>query len=365
MTTPLTLTPITDRAAWDDALAAFPSAHLLQSWAWGAFKHLTTGWSPLRVALTRAGQTQPVALASIGVRRAGPLTLMYAPKGPIFDPADHQTAADVLATLEGLARQYRAIALKIDPDIPQATGVPGEPDDTPNPDGLALHQLLTTRGWRISPEQVQFKNTMLIDLTPDEDTLLMRLNQSTRRKIRVAEREGVHVRAANEADLPLLYDLYAETGARDGFLIRPRDYYERAWRDFMRAGLCHPLIAEVNGQAVAHVVLYAFGRTCWYFYGASSNLHRDKMPNYLLQWQAMRWAKARGCTTYDLWGAPDVFDDSDRMWGVYQFKRGFRAQVIRTAGAWDYAPNPLVYAAFSQALPRVRTFIRRLRHGGR
>lgn len=357
----LTLDTITDRAVWDSAVESFPSGHLLQSWAWGEFKRVTTGWEPLRLAFKRDGQT--VALASVGIRKVGFLKVMYAPKGPVFAVEDADLAKAVLEALEALARQHRAIALKIDPDIPLATGAPSESDDAPNPAGIAWQKLLEARGWRYSSEQVQFKNTIVIDLMADEDALLMRLSQNTRRKVRVAEREGVTVRAATESDLPMLYDLYVETGARDGFLVRPRAYYERAWRDFMRDGLCHPLIAEVEGQPVSHVVLYKFGQTAWYFYGASREIHRDKMPNYLLQWEAMRWAKSQGCTRYDLWGAPDVFDDTDGMWGVYQFKRGFRGTVIRTGGAWDYAPNPLLYNAFTQVLPRARTFIRRLRHG--
>ncbi len=355
----LTIETVIDRAAWDSALVQFPAAHLLQSWAWGDFKHLTTGWTPLRLAFKRGGHI--MAMASIGIRKAGPLTVMYAPKGPILDPADADVSREVLAALEQLARQYRAIALKIDPDIPLATGVPGEADDSPNPHGSAWAAMVQERGWRYSSEQIQFKNSIVIDLTPDEDALIMRLSQSTRRKVRVAEREGVTIRAAAESDVPMLYDLYTETGARDGFLVRPREYYERAWRDFMRDGLCHPLIAEVDGQPVSHVVLYKFGQTVWYFYGASRDIHRDKMPNYLLQWEAMRWAKSQGCTRYDLWGAPDIFDDSDSMWGVYQFKRGFRGTVMRTGGAWDYAPNALAYAAFTQVLPRARALIRRIR----
>jgi lipid II:glycine glycyltransferase (peptidoglycan interpeptide bridge formation enzyme) len=357
----LTFDTITDRAAWDDAVTAFPNAHLLQSWAWGEFKYVTTGWQPLRLAFKREEQT--VAVISIGIRKAGPVTVMYAPKGPLFDVTNLSLATEVLDALESLARQYRAVALKIDPDIPLATGAPGEPDDAPNPSGMAWQTLLETRGWRYSSEQVQFKNTIVIDLTPDEDALLMRLSQNTRRKVRVAEREAVTIRAATESDVPMLYDLYVETGARDGFLVRPRAYYERAWRDFMRDGLCHPLIAEVDGLPVSHVVLYRFGQTAWYFYGASREIHREKMPNYLLQWEAMRWAKSHGCTRYDLWGAPDIFEDSDGMWGVYQFKRGFRGTVIRTGGAWDYAPNAFLYNAFTKALPRARAFIRRLRHG--
>jgi lipid II:glycine glycyltransferase (peptidoglycan interpeptide bridge formation enzyme) len=60
----------------------------------------------------------------------------------------------------------------------------------------------------------------------------------------------------------------------------------------MQAGLAHALIAEVDGKAIAHVILFHFGRACWYFYGASSNEARERMPNYLLQWEALRWAKA-------------------------------------------------------------------------
>jgi lipid II:glycine glycyltransferase (peptidoglycan interpeptide bridge formation enzyme) len=109
------------------------------------------------------------------------------------------------------------------------------------------------------------------------------------------------------------------------------------------------------------VILFHFGRTCWYFYGASSNQARDRMPNYLLQWEAMRWAKARGYAVYDLWGAPNLFDEADSMFGVYNFKRGFRGTVTRHIGAWDYAPSPLLYRAYTKAWPRLLSTLRRAR----
>ena len=127
----------------------------------------------------------------------------------------------------------------------------------------------------------------------------------------------------------------------------------------MEAGLAQPLIAEHDGKPIAHVILFHFGRKCWYFYGASANEHRDKMPNYLLQWEAMRWAKARGYSLYDMWGAPDEFNEGDGMWGVYQFKRGFHGTVVRHVGAWDYAPNAFMYRAYTQFLPRVLNLMRR------
>jgi lipid II:glycine glycyltransferase (peptidoglycan interpeptide bridge formation enzyme) len=90
----------------------------------------------------------------------------------------------------------------------------------------------------------------------------------------------------------------------------------------------------------------------------SRNMHREKMPTYLLQWEALKRARAKGCTVYDLWGAPDVFDESDSMWGVYRFKEGLGGTVVRTLGAWDFAPNPLWYTLYSNVIPRVLDVMR-------
>lgn len=347
---------ITDRDQWNDTLRLLPTAHILQTWEWGEFKRVTTGWQPERLAVRRGAEV--VAMFSVGVRRVGPLRLMYAPKGPALAYEDADVRAFTLDYLQRLARRKRALWLKIDPDVIAATGIPGEPDDAPDPVGRALIHDLTARGWRFSGDQVQFRNTMTLDLTQGEDDLLAAMSQNTRRKIRLAERDGITIRAATSADLPTLYALYQQTGARDNFLVRPGWYYEQAWRRFLDAGLGHALIAEFEGRPIAHVILFHFGRKCWYFYGASSDEERQRMPNYLLQWRAMQWARANGYAIYDLWGAPDVFDERDSMWGVFNFKRGFRGTVVRHVGAWDYAPFPPLYRAYTQLWPRVLARLR-------
>jgi lipid II:glycine glycyltransferase (peptidoglycan interpeptide bridge formation enzyme) len=366
----LTVEVIEERAAWNDALRRLPYAHVLQTWEWGDFKQATTGWRPLRLAYRRNGEI--VAMASIGVRRVGMFTLLYAPKGPALDYSDTVLVSDVFDHLQRAARHNGAIWLKVDPDVIAATGVPSTataiddtavppPNDTSDPTGQAFMRALRERGWRYSADQVQFRNTIVLDLSQSEDDLLAAMNQSTRRKIRIAERDGVTVRAGTVDDLGLLYDLYRMTGERDDFLIRPPSYYEQAWRAFIEAGLAHPLIAEVDGQPVAHVILFHFGRKCWYFYGASSNTERERMPNYLLQWEAIRWAKAQGYALYDMWGAPNTFSESDPLWGVYNFKRGFRGTVTRHIGAWDYVPYPLLYGAFEGVYPRLLAWMRKRR----
>jgi lipid II:glycine glycyltransferase (peptidoglycan interpeptide bridge formation enzyme) len=179
------------------------------------------------------------------------------------------------------------------------------------------------------------------------------MKQKTRYNIRLSERKGVSVRKGDAQDLPLLYRMYAETSVRDGFVIRDEHYYLTLWNSFLQQGLAQPLIAEVEGEPVAGVMIFLFGERAWYLYGMSREAHREKMPSYLLQWEAMRLAKARGCREYDLWGAPDVFDESDSMWGVFRFKEGLGGRVVRTAGAWDYPSRPLLYTLYTRVLPAV------------
>jgi lipid II:glycine glycyltransferase (peptidoglycan interpeptide bridge formation enzyme) len=161
-------------------------------------------------------------------------------------------------------------------------------------------------------------------------------------------------------DLAKLYEMYAETSVRDGFVIRDEGYYRMVWETFMNSEepTCEPLIAEVDGEPVAAIFVFYFVGRAYYVYGMSRNAHREKMPTYLLQWEAMKRAKAKGFSMYDLWGAPDVFDENDSMWGVYRFKEGLGGKVVRTVGAWDFAPNPFWYKIYSEIVPRVLDVMR-------
>ncbi len=82
------------------------------------------------------------------------------------------------------------------------------------------------------------------------------------------------------------------------------------------------------------------------------------MPNYLLQWEAIRWAKQTGCEVYDFWGAPDNFEKDDPLWGVWRFKSGFNGKVIRHIGAWDYPARPFWYWIYTVVMPRYLDFLR-------
>lgn len=333
----MTLTTINDASQWNSALAALPGRHVLQTWEWGQFKR-RWGWTP-RYLLSPAHDAAALVLR----RTISPLNLnlLYVPKGPALDYANAATVDRVLGDLIEVARRERAIFIKIDPDLPAADQL-----------------ILRDRGWRFSAEQIQFRNTMLIDLTPAEDQLLAAMKPKTRYNVRLAEKKGVVIRSGTLADLDLLYAMYAETAQRDGFIIRPLDYYRDAWGSFIQSGLGQPLLAQVDGDVVAGLILFHFADSAWYMYGMSRNVHRDKMPNYLLQWAAIRWAKARGCTRYDLWGAPDELTEADSMWGVYKFKEGLGADFTPHVGAHDYVISPLGYWLYTRLMPRLLDVLR-------
>jgi len=364
-----------DATTWNDLIRDLPDPHLLQTREWAQVK-AKYGWEPhyfiwseksdMSDTLDKSDFSDIVAAAMMLKRRipiaglGARLNILYIPKGPLMDWSDGALRKRVLDELQSFANAQGAIFLKIDPDVVLGTGVPENEDVIEDNNGQAVAAELERRGWLFASDQIQFRNTVMIDLSPSEDEMLACMKQKTRYNIRLAGRKSVIVRVGTKDDLPALYKMYAETSVRDGFVIRDEGYYQTVWRTFMDAKMptCEPLIAEVDGEAVAAIFVFYFAGRAYYLYGMSREIHREKMPNYLLQWEAMRRAKAAGCHVYDLWGAPDEFDESDSMWGVFRFKQGLGGEVVRTLGAWDYTPRPFWYKMYSEILPRILDLMR-------
>jgi peptidoglycan pentaglycine glycine transferase (the first glycine) len=354
-----------DPSTWNEIIAHLPDPHLLQTWEWGQVKR-EFGWTPIpKVWSNPAGEPVAAALVlkrSITFMGFRPnLNVLYVPRGPLMDWSNTLLRQTVLRDLQAMAYQHRAIFIKIDPELIIGTGIPGSELAVEDPIGRTALNILQSTGWLYSDSQVQFKNTVWLKVNADDNELLARMKQKARYNLRLAERKGIRVRSGNGDDFPLLYKMYAETSVRDGFVIRSQEYYTHVWATFLKQKMLLPLIAEYEGQPVAGLMLFMFGGRAWYLYGMSTDQHRDKMPNYLLQYEAMRSARGAGCFAYDLWGAPEIFDETDSMWGVFRFKEGLGGQVVRTAGAWDYAAWPSLYSLYTRTLPRVLAVMRRRR----
>lgn len=347
---------------WNEIIERLPGAHILQSWQWGQIKS-QYGWE--MQPYTWLDEQNQVFAAALVLKRqlaqkglGAHFQVLYIPKGPVLDWNNPEHVSLVLDDLQSFTQQSSAIFLKIDPDLPLGYGEPGTDEAYEDLNGQKIRDEMIGRGWQFSDEQIQFRNTVLLDLTQPEEALIAVMKQKTRYNIRLAERKGVSLRTGQLADLPALYEMYAKTALRDGFTIRSQDYYQTLWQTFIEAGMAEPIIAEFEGQPIAAVFIFHFAGVSRYLYGMSLEEQRDKMPNYLLQWEAIRRSKALGCHTYDMWGAPDDFDESDALFGVYRFKKGFNGLLLRTIGAWDYTTRPGFYKLYTKILPRLLDIMR-------
>jgi len=356
---------ILNKVEWNALIKDLPGFSVLQAWEWGAVKS-KYGWKPEHyIWRDEFGKVNAAALILVREKNIPVLNIsfrtIYIPQGPLLDWSNESLREKVLDDIRVFAQGRKAILIKIDPEV--VYGI-GEHLDTTDRVFLqaqeTVNELLKER-WLFSPQQIQFKNTAWIKLEKPENELLSAMKQKTRYNIRLADRRGVCIREGGIDDLDRLYQMYLETSIRDGFIIRPKEYYIDVWSEFINAKMAVPLIAEVEGEIVAGLLLFHFGNRSWYLYGMSTGKHREKMPNYLLQWKAIRLSKKLGCSVYDLWGAPDIFNNQDRMWGVYRFKQGLGCQVVQRIGAYDFPLNKIAYKIFSIVIPRFLSITRKIR----
>ncbi len=315
--------------AWDAFVQAHPLAHPLQLAAWGALKR-SWGWRDRRWVFHQSGQW--VAGAQILFRPLPGLPFLsvaYVPKGPLWNWQDRAQMRAVSQRLQRFCRRQGAIMLRIEPEWPDSAQAAG---------------LLRDLGFRPSRITVQPRTTLWLDISGDEQDILGSMKQKWRYNVRLAARKGVQVRLGTADDLPVFGRLMQVTGQRNVFGVHPTAYYEQFWRLFAPEERAALLVAEHEGQALAAIMVAQLAGKAYYLYGASGNQGRNLMPNHALQWAAIRWAKAHGCTRYDLWGIPDELgldpaaeapDPPAGLWGVWRFKRGFGGEIVRYVGAWD------------------------------
>jgi lipid II:glycine glycyltransferase (peptidoglycan interpeptide bridge formation enzyme) len=347
---------------WDPIIAE-EDASLLQSWRWGEFKR-ASGWSPFRIGI--ASQGKPLIYGQVLYRAVPrlpiPVSIGYIPRGPVYFPSSHGDKEAEKSFWRAIHRESRkrgAIFLKVEPNIAiSETAIRS-----------AVSRKMAALGFEPSG-RLQPARTWVLDIDRSEDDILKEMKPKTRYNLRLAGKRGVTVRrAANLSDLKAFHALLEITGQRDEFGIHKFPYYEQLWRIFGPDGdnsmvvllADHPDEAERARGPIGGLLAFRFGREAIYMYGASDNRGREHMPNYLLQWEAVRWAKEHGCTLYDFWGIPDPpaetpegeeskqnpevspINTRSGLRGVYWFKRGFGGREIEYPGAYDHIYNALLY----------------------
>jgi lipid II:glycine glycyltransferase (peptidoglycan interpeptide bridge formation enzyme) len=328
------------RETWNALAIQEPSFSLMQSWEWGEYK-ATLGWRVFRVAVEQDGTL--VAGAQVLLKSA-PLrmgSVAYIPRGPFGQWMNPGVFNALIDRIDSIAKSCHAVFLKMEP----AAG-PNE----------QAERLYSQHSFRRSHHSTQPLTTIIMDIAEGEQALLCAMRKSTRRKILSAERKEVMVRPGGVEDLDLFYRMMQVTASRAGFEPKPLDYYAAEWEAFDRCGRAGFFLAYYNNTPLAAHIAYTFGPHAAFFHQVSSGEYAHLNANCLLVWEEIKWAKARGCRSYDLWGIPDEVDESscaegasgkaertDGLWGVYKFKRGFCKNIVRFCGSYDRVYRPLLY----------------------
>jgi lipid II:glycine glycyltransferase (peptidoglycan interpeptide bridge formation enzyme) len=319
---------------WDAFVAATPGGTHQQSSMWAEVKAVQ-GWGVSRVLLRDAGDRLVGGCQVLLRRLARPCVIGYVPRGPVVAGRDEGALDAILLGLREVAARERLLYLKLQPP----------------PDRGDLVPWLQASGFVESSVQAVFRASVQVDLGPSPDELLARMRSSTRRNIRKAGRAGVVVRAGGEPEFQEFMRLTEATGQRKRFTVYPRRYYEQMWRSFGDRGHARLLVAELDGRALASILLLTFGETVAYKMGGWAGERPDLHVNELLQWTGISWAHEHGHRYYDFEGvnwavAKALLAEGGRPTssaeGVSHFKLGFGGDLCVFPGTFDYTyPRPL------------------------
>lgn len=323
---------------YETFVSSHPNGEFTQSINWQKVKN---NWG-FEAVVSRDSQGKIVGSMGVLIQRI-PLigtSFLYAPRGPVCDLHDRDVLSDLKAGADQLARKYNAHMLKIDPNVPMS--------DTRFIEiakGLGFRQNYGPEGFE--GIQARFNYRLYLNgRTADE--LFANLTQKTRYNCRVAMKKGVEIRVVGKEYLDEFVRIMQATGERDGFNTRPKAYFERmldALGEHVRMYMGFYQDQPICGAITTN---YA-GKAC-YVYGASDNVYRNVMPNYLIQWEMIQWAVETGCTVYDFQGVSGNLDENAHMYGLYRFKRGFNGTLDELAGEFDYLYQPLKTRMVSHAI---------------
>lgn len=318
-------------------LQTHPKTNFMQSPEWAKVK---TEWkNEFIVVKNNNGKIK--GTMSILLRKVPVINryIMYAPRGFVCDIHDKQTLKELTDEATEIAKKYKAFIFRLDPDVLQSDE---EFQNIIKELGYKTKNKIKNINQVIQPKYVFRLNVK--DKTEDE--LLKSFESKTRYNIRLATRKGVTTRIGTREDLSIFYNIMKTTGSRDDFFIRPLEYFQKIY-DSMGPEHVRLIIAEYENEPIAAVLPILYGDKVWYLYGGSSNKHRNLMPNYLLQWEMIKWALENKCNWYDFRGVSGFKSEKDPQYGVYKFKKGFNPEFMEFVNEMYIVYNPFINTMFN------------------
>lgn len=219
--------------------------------------------------------------------------IMYVPRGPIVEINYEETLRKLTIKMKEVAKKYKAFVIIIEPNVKK--------------ENKEFSNLVKKLGYKINSKAIKFdqeiqaRHNFRLNLeNKTEDEIFKNFASKTRYNVRLASKKGVTVEEKNEAGIDEFYELMKETGKRDNFRTRPKEYFQKILKEFPYETKIY--IAYYENEPISAIMPIIYGDKMWYLYGASSNKHRNLMSTYLLQWEMIKLAIKNNCKVYDFRG---------------------------------------------------------------
>lgn len=316
--------------------------HPLQSFEWGEFR-IATGVQVIRRALEKNGKITDGFSLTIHKIPGLPYNIGYLPKG-------NTPTKELLGELQKIGKREKCVYIQLEPNVIQ------------NSDFSAQSLIMNSEFKIINSFHPLFtRYTFILDLTPSEDELLRKMHSKTRYNIRVAQKNGVYVEEDNlEKGFEEYMNLTRQTTSRQGFYAHTPIYHKTQWKvlskkpnnqsqianNRLQYHLLHAKYKDSNGKihTLTTWVLFVYGDTLYYPYGASSSLFRNIMASNLMCWEAIKFGKKNNLKKFDMWGALGPNPNTKDPWyGFHRFKEGYGGQLTEFVGSYDLVIDPLMY----------------------
>lgn len=319
---------------YNEFLAGHDRCNFQQSVEWGKVKSAWTN----EIVLAEDNDGNIIGSISVLIRKI-PIfgNIMYSSRGPVCDIHNKEVLKQLTDGLKELAKKYNAFVLKIEPDIKS--------------NDKEFRKIVAELGYGIKDdaknfsEEIQPRYVFRLDIKgKTEDEIFKAFHQKTRYNVRLATKKGVVVKEGTREDLKDFHEIMKVTGKRDDFIIRPLEYFEKMYDELGEHAKL--LMAYYEGTPVSGIFNIDYGNKVWYLYGASSNEHRNLMPNYLLQWEGIKYAISKGKDMYDFRGVCGIIDENHPQYGLYRFKKGFNAEFTEFIGEIYLNFKPVAYKLY-------------------
>ncbi len=300
---------------WKEYLLGRSMPPFLQSWQMQAL-HKQIGEETIALSFhnEETDEIVGVALAIVVPARRG--RYLFLPYGPVLSAPAWKEFPKITQELKRLGRKHKVDFLRSSPFI----------INTP-PNRQAYHGA----GWRDAPIHLLAENLWLLDLAPSEEELLKGMRKTMRNLIRRAQRDGVRIERTNtQAAVDIFLDIHQETVARHNFTPYKDEYFRAQVEAFRDSEVAQVFVAWYKQTPISAAIMMYYGDMGSYHHGASRSAYSKIPASYLLQWEAIKEAKRRGCQTYNFWG---VVPEKEQLspilkrkhpWiGITKFKTGF------------------------------------------